>query len=63
MTTGLDEAIEPVREARRRISEACGHDLAKYMEYLRFLNERFADEVVNCGQVRDVPRRGGAERG
>jgi hypothetical protein len=41
-----DPTIEAVRDARRRISAAVGHDPRKLVEHYRRLQERHRDRLV-----------------
>jgi hypothetical protein len=38
--------IEEIREGRRRMSEQCGHDLAKYIELLKSFNDKYSTQVA-----------------
>jgi hypothetical protein len=44
--TAADDAIEEVREIRRKISERFDHDPKKLMEYYMELQKRHADRLV-----------------
>lgn len=46
MKTEDDPVIARVRKARHRISERCGHDPAKLVEYYMKLQERHADRLI-----------------
>ena len=42
-----DPTIARIREARHRISEKCGHDTKKLVEYyMRLQEEKYADRLV-----------------
>jgi len=42
-----DPTIAQIREARHRISEACGHDPKRLIEYyIKLQQERYADRLV-----------------
>ena len=40
-----DQAIEEIREVRRRISAEFDHDINKYLAYLRELEQEYPDQV------------------
>ncbi|MCY3018380.1 MAG: hypothetical protein NTW87_05020 [Planctomycetota bacterium] len=40
-----DEVIEEIRRARCDISRRCGHDIYKYVAYLKQFNARYAEQV------------------
>jgi len=42
-----DSPFEAIREARRRISEQCGHDPKRLVEYYMKLQERHKDRLVS----------------
>ena len=44
-----DPTIEEVREARRRISEDCGHDPERLVAYYMKLQEQYRERLI--GQV------------
>jgi len=46
------ELIEQVRESRRRMSEACEHDLSRYITYLRSFNIKYAEQVARFESLR-----------
>lgn len=51
-----DPAVDEVRELRRRVSQACGHDAARLVErYLR-LQEQYRERLL--GDVRGEDRAG-----
>lgn len=39
------ELIESIRESRRRMSEACGHNSREYIAYLKSFNTKYSDQV------------------
>jgi hypothetical protein len=41
-----DAVIEEVRAARRRASQACGHDAARLVEYYMRLQERYEGRLL-----------------
>ncbi len=43
-----DPIISRVREARHRISEQCGHDPKRLVDYYISLQERHRDRLVNA---------------
>ena len=43
-----DQAIEEIREVRRRISAEFGHDITKYLTYLVYISYR--DNVYDSSQ-------------
>ena len=45
MATTAESVIEEIRQSRRRMSEACDHDPAKYIDYLKGLNGKYAAQV------------------
>ena len=50
-----DSVISRIREARHRISEKCGHDPKRLVEYyMRLQEEKYADRLVR-------PARTGSE--
>jgi hypothetical protein len=43
----IDPTIERIREARHRISEKCGHDPKRLVEYyMKLQAEKYADRLV-----------------
>ncbi|MCX7046110.1 MAG: hypothetical protein NTX50_11570 [Candidatus Sumerlaeota bacterium] len=40
-----DEVISEIREARMLISQECGHDIARYAEYLRNWEKEHAELI------------------
>lgn len=41
-----ETVIEEIRESRRRMSKDCGHDPAKYIEYMKTFNRKYAAQVA-----------------
>lgn len=41
----FEQAIDEIRESRCRMSEACGHDPAKLVQYLKTFNRKYAAQV------------------
>ena len=39
--------VEEVRERRRQISEQYGHDLDKYLQHVRDIQEQYKDRLVD----------------
>lgn len=39
------DLIDEIRESRLRMSKECGHNLAKYIEYLKSFNTKYSDQV------------------
>lgn len=39
------DLIDEIRESRLRMSKECGHDLAKYIEYMKSFNTKYSDQV------------------
>ena len=39
------EMMESIRESRKRMSEACGHNSRKYIAYLKSFNTKYSDQV------------------
>lgn len=46
MEARVDAVIEEMRAARRRASQACGHDAARLVEYYMRLQERYEDRLL-----------------
>ena len=40
------EIIDQVRESRRQMSKACGHNMAEYVAYLRSFNTKYSEQVA-----------------
>ncbi len=43
--TDADRAIEEVRRSRCAMSQRCGHDMARLVEYLRTFDRSYAEQV------------------
>ena len=39
------ELIDSIRESRRRMSEECNHDPARYLAYLQSFNARYSKQI------------------
>lgn len=39
------ELIESIRESRKAMSEACGHDSRRYIAYLESFNTKYSEQV------------------
>jgi hypothetical protein len=50
--TEVDEIIEEIRRSRVRMSEECGHDLHRYIEYMKQFNTEYAAQVEEFRQWR-----------
>lgn len=50
-----DIVIDQIREGRVRISEQCGNDPARIIEYLKAFNKKYSVEVARYRRLR--PRR------
>ncbi len=49
-----DPVIDRIREARHKISEECGHDPKKLVEYyIRRQNKRMADHIQKIENMKD----------
>lgn len=48
MKTKDDPTISRIREARHRISEKCGHDPRRLVEYYTKLQERHRDRLMDA---------------
>ncbi len=47
------ELIDSIRESRRRMSEECDHDPARYLAYLQSFNARYSKQVGLFQKLRD----------
>jgi len=54
-----DQAIEDIREVRRRISAEFGHDITKYLAYLREEEKQHPEQIQ---RGRDLLAKRDAER-
>jgi hypothetical protein len=52
-----DEGIEPVRAVRHEISAEFGHDIRKYVEYLRTQEPKYADQIAAYRKAHPKGRR------
>jgi hypothetical protein len=55
-----DQAIEEIREVRRRISAEFDHDINKYLAYLRELEKQYPDQIRRGKELlarRDAERK------
>ena len=46
-----DQAIEEIREVRRRISAEFGHDITKYLAYLREEEKQHSEQIQRGKQL------------
>jgi hypothetical protein len=51
-----ETVIEEIRESRRTMSAQCGHDPAKYIEYLKAFNDKYAAQVARYREEHSSPR-------
>ena len=42
-----DPTIKRIRDARHQISQECGHNPVKLIEYYMGFQEKFADRIIN----------------
>jgi hypothetical protein len=49
-----DEAIEQIREVRHQISEECGHDPRKMVEYYKELQKQHEERLFRAGKAEEV---------
>ena len=47
------ELIDSIRESRRRMSEECDHDPARYLAYLQSFNAKYSKQVESFQKLRD----------
>jgi len=55
-----DQAIEEIREVRRRISAEFGHDITKYLTYLREEEKQHSEQIQRGRELlarRDAQRK------
>ena len=58
----LDPTIARIREARHRISEKCGHDPRKLVDYyLALQEEQYADRLVKTPKAMPTAEKGKPE--
>jgi hypothetical protein len=55
MKTKDDPTITRIREARRRISEECGHDPQRVVEYYTNLQKKYQDRIINDSEEEMTP--------
>jgi len=67
--TDTDLVIEEVRRSRCRMSEQCGHDVTRYLQFLQDFNSRYAAQVRKYREshgplaaAADTRRRAGQRR-
>ena len=47
------ELIDSIRESRRRMSEECDHDPARYLAHLRSFDARYSKQIESFQKLRD----------
>ena len=47
------ELIDSIRESRRRMSEECDHNPARYLAYLRSFNAKYSKQIESFQKLRD----------
>ncbi len=52
--TDADQVIEEICRSRCRMSEECDHDVSRYIEHLKELNSRYADQVRRYRKLRPL---------
>jgi hypothetical protein len=55
MKTKDDPTITRIREARHRISEECGHDPQRIVEYYAKLQKKYQDRIINDSEEEVTP--------
>ncbi|MGD0090809.1 MAG: hypothetical protein ABSE73_12890 [Planctomycetota bacterium] len=50
-----EEVIEEIRESRRRMSRECGHDPARYIQYLKTFNRKYSAQVQKYRRLHPAP--------
>ena len=45
MIVTAESVIDEIRQSRRRMSEECGHDPARYIDYMKGFNGKYAAQV------------------
>ena len=50
-----DPTITRIRETRRRISEECGHDPQRIVEYYAKLEKQYQDRIINDSEEENTP--------
>ena len=57
MKTKDDPTIIRIREARHRISEECGHDPQRIVEYYVKLQKKYQDRIINDSEEEMTPTK------
>jgi hypothetical protein len=52
-----DPVIDEIREIRHRISEQCGHDPRRLLDYYLAVQERYRDRLVTTARGSDSAAR------
>ena len=47
------DLIDSIRESRRRMSEKCDHDPARYLAYLQSFNVKYSKQIESFQKLRD----------
>ena len=55
MKTETEMVIDEIREGRRRLSEQFGHDPAKYVAYLKALDQKHKTQIGQFLTLRTPP--------
>lgn len=50
-----DPTIKRIREARHQISEECGHDPQKIVNYYAKLQEKYPDRIISDSEEEIIP--------
>lgn len=50
-----ESVIEEIRQSRRRMSEQCGHNPAKYIDLLKTFNDKYATQIERFRQEYSRP--------
>ena len=50
-----DKIIEGIRESRRRMSNECAHDPARYIEYLRTFDRKYTTQIERYRREHPIP--------
>ncbi|HST22154.1 MAG TPA: hypothetical protein VLR90_13605 [Blastocatellia bacterium] len=50
-----DPTITRIRETRHRISEECGHDPQRIVEYYAKLEKQYQDRIINDSEEENTP--------
>ena len=51
-----DPTITRIREARHQISEECGHDPQRIIEYYGRLQKKYQDRIISDSREETIPR-------